>query len=111
MGYRLPSVCRRIVEASTMRSALGFFSPFIGVTGRPTCANCHQFQMGFLGRVADAVYGVGVAQSRMAAERTAESAAISLVNLVSFIGAKERVKAVNKHLAMHPYFEGSTPGI
>jgi hypothetical protein len=33
---------------------------------------------------------VGVAQSRMAAARTAESAAISLVNPMSFIGAKER---------------------
>jgi hypothetical protein len=46
MGYRLPSVCRRTVEASTRRSSLEF-SPFIGVTGRPTCANCHQFRMGF----------------------------------------------------------------
>jgi hypothetical protein len=37
MGYRLPSVCRRTFETSTMRSALGF-SPFIGVTGRPACS-------------------------------------------------------------------------
>jgi hypothetical protein len=29
MGYRLPSVCRRTVEASTMRSALGYRLPLL----------------------------------------------------------------------------------